>query len=202
MGPPRSRGRCGVRAAQATPGRMGPKLQAQLQPCGRSGSGISPGPHPAGPARGPARRWCTAPPARSAPPSASPSWHRRCRHAACNSASASTSSARLPDLLPGVPRACALYRPSSQHAPRLLALPPSLLPSLSSGGGAGTPISRRAPRASLDLLPGLPRAQLRSSRRAPPAHKKRQSQRVQQPEATPHPGPCARFSFSLLPGST
>lgn len=32
--------------------------------------------HREGPARGPAQRWCTAPPARSAPPSASPSCRR------------------------------------------------------------------------------------------------------------------------------
>lgn len=35
--------------------------------------------HRGGPALGPARRWCTAPPARSAPPSASPSCRLRSR---------------------------------------------------------------------------------------------------------------------------
>lgn len=46
---------------------------ARRGPEARPGDGPpSPRTHPEGQARGPARRWCTAPPARSAPPSASP----------------------------------------------------------------------------------------------------------------------------------
>lgn len=68
----------GVGAQNA--GLRGPSPQLSSHAAGRgpeAGRGDGrlspPRTHPGGPARGPARRWCTAPPAQSAPPSASPS---------------------------------------------------------------------------------------------------------------------------------
>lgn len=71
-----------TRAAAAPRPLCGPACRparAELRPRGTRGTrgpearpGPGPRTHPEGRARGPARRWCTAPPARSAPPSASP----------------------------------------------------------------------------------------------------------------------------------
>ena len=66
--------RLGARDAGRRP-RSGPGARGWAgPPGGRVGRTARPRPtHPAGPARGPAQRWCTAPPALLAPPSVSPS---------------------------------------------------------------------------------------------------------------------------------